>query len=96
MDDPNTYLYSYLKDNDNMHGSISSYSWGNSTQMNNASADQGRYYSSTEEKSERSNIWKPNSMFPDRRHNAAQRSVPELAAKYEMRKLSLLNAGSWD
>ena len=96
MDDPNTYLYSYLKDNGNMHGSIASHAWGNPTQMNHASADRDQYYNSTAEKSERSNIWKPNSMFPDRRHNAAQRSAPELAATSEMRKLSLLNAGSWD
>ena len=97
MDDPNTYLYSYLKDNDYTHGSVSSYSRNNSTQMNPASADQDRYYSSAAaEKSERSNIWKPNSMYPARRGNAARWSLSELATNSSMRQLGILNAGSWD
>jgi hypothetical protein len=84
MDDPNTYLYSYLKDNARV---------STSANQNGSGSSAG---STVAEKNDRSNIWKPNGMFPDRRHNAAQRSAPELAANSEMRKLSLLNAGSWD
>jgi hypothetical protein len=97
MDDPNTYLYSYLKDNDYTHGSVSSHSRNDSTQMNPASADQNHYYgSAAAEKSERSNIWKPNSMYPARRGNTARWSLSELAANSNMRQLGILNAGSWD
>jgi len=97
MDDPNTYLYSYLKDNDNMHGSASSHSRENPIQMNPTSADQDHDYSSAAAvKSERSNIWKPNSMFPARRSNTGRWSLSELTANSEMRKLGILNAGSRD
>ena len=97
MDDPNTYLYSYLKDNDNMHGSVSSHSRDNSTQMNPASADQDQDYSSAAAvESEHSNIWKPNSLFPARRSNTGRWSLSDLAANSEMRKRGRLNAESRD
>jgi hypothetical protein len=59
MNDPNTYLYSYLRDNDNKGASVSaSANPDNSDESDN---------SSLAVKSDPSNIWKPNNSYPDRR-----------------------------
>lgn len=59
MNDPNTYLYSYLKDNDNKRTSASA-----STDPENSD---GPVSSTQAVKSDPSNIWKPNNSYPDRR-----------------------------
>ena len=84
MDDPNTYLYSYLKDNASV------------TTSANQDGSDSTGGSRVAEKNDRSNIWKPNSMFPARRSNTGRWSLPELAANSDMRKLGRLNAGSRD
>jgi hypothetical protein len=60
MNDPNTYLYSYLKDNDNKRTAADS-----STDPGNSDSAVGS--ATTAVKSDRSNIWKPNNAYPDRR-----------------------------
>jgi hypothetical protein len=59
MNDPNTYLYSYLKDNDNKRASAS----------DSADPDDsdGSVRSALADKGDPSNIWKPNNSYPDRR-----------------------------
>jgi len=59
MNDPNTYLYSYLRDNDNKRTSAS-----DSTDTDNID---GSVNSTLAAKSDPSNIWKPNNSYPDRR-----------------------------
>jgi hypothetical protein len=59
MNDPNTYLYSYLKDNDNKRTSAS-----DSTDTDNSD---GSVRSALADQSDSSNIWKPNNSYPDRR-----------------------------
>lgn len=81
MNDPNTYLYSYLKDTDNIHNSVSSQ--GNSDN------------STVAVKNESANIWKPNNSFPDRRRNTGL-VESEFTANSEMRKFSWPETGSWD
>lgn len=96
MSDPNTYLYSYLKDNDNMPGSASSRSGDSSAQVNPASAGQGDSDRSTgAAKRLGSNIWKPNHSFPDRRQIPAQ-AESALTANSELRQFAWPKTGSWD
>jgi hypothetical protein len=59
MNDPNTYLYSYLRDNDNKRTSASA-----ATDPDNSD---GPPSSTLAAKSDPSNIWKPNNSYPDRR-----------------------------
>ena len=59
MNDPNTYLYSYLRDNDNRRKSGSS-----STEPDNSDSSVS---STAAIESDRSNIWKPNDTYPDHR-----------------------------
>jgi hypothetical protein len=59
MNDPNTYLYSYLRDNDNKRTSASA-----ATDPDNGG---GPASSTLATKSDPSNIWKPNNSYPDRR-----------------------------
>jgi hypothetical protein len=102
MNDPNTYLYSYLRDNDNKRTSSSA-----STDPDNS--DGSVTVSSTgAEKSDRSNIWKPNNSYPDSRgyidnsqsnHSAqnTERSRSELTANSAMTRFAWPDGGSpWD
>jgi hypothetical protein len=84
MDDPNTYLYSYLKDNASV--STSANQDGSDSTAGSTAAD----------KNDRSNIWKPNNMFPARRSNTGRWSLSDLASNSEMSKHGRLNAGSRD
>ncbi len=58
MNDPNTYLYSYLKDSDINRTSTSASEQDNDSESVNSSVAM---------KSDSSNIWKPNDSYPDRR-----------------------------
>jgi hypothetical protein len=60
--DPNTYLYSYLRDNDNKRNPGSA----------SAGTDkrEGSSSSAVAIESDSSNIWKPNDLYPDRRSDA--------------------------
>jgi len=100
MNDPNTYLYSYLRDNDNKRtsGSVS-------TDPDNSD---GSVNSAVAVKSDRSNIWKPNNSYPDRRgyiensqsNNSAQnteRARSELTADSGTTRFAWPDGGgSWD
>ena len=100
MNDPNTYLYSYLRDNDNKRSSSSA-----SKDPDNSD---GSVSSTVAEKSDPSNIWKPNNSYPDRRgyiensqsNNAAQntgRVRSELTANSAMTKFTWPDGGGpWD
>ena len=96
MDDPNTYLYSYLKDSGNMHSSIAAHSGENSNQMNSTTADQDNGDASVVAvKSSGSNIWKPNQLFPRQRQNMA-RAESALTANSEMGRFTWPDNGSWE
>ena len=70
MNDPNTYLYSYLKDNDNTRTSSSSHSGESLDQAASTSTYTDNSHNSTNPgvavKNESLNIWKPNNLFPIR------------------------------
>ena len=100
MNDPNTYLYSYLRNNDNKRTSASA-----PTDRDNSDGPAG---STLAAKSDPSNIWKPNNSYPDRRgyiedsqsNNPAQdtgRDRSELTANSAMTRFSWPEGGGpWD
>ena len=99
MNDPNTYLYSYLKDNDNRRTSAS-----DSTDTDNSD---GSVRSALADKSDPSNIWKPNNSYPDRRgyiensqpDNSAQNTAQarSVAANSDMKSFAWPAGGTpWD
>jgi hypothetical protein len=99
MNDPNTYLYSYLKDNDNRRTSAS-----DSADTDNSD---GPASSTLAVKSDPSNIWKPNNSYPDRRgyiensrsDNSAQNTAQagSVAANSDMKSFAWPAGGTpWD
>jgi len=83
MDDPNTYLYSYLKDNASV-----------STSANQDGSDSSGG-PTVADKTDRSNIWKPNNLFPDQRRNS-DRVETELTANSEVSKYSWSDDRPWN
>ncbi len=99
MDDPSTYLYSYLKDNDEVHTSVTSSAHPDNSDSSGSST--------VAEKNDSPNIWKPNNLFPDRRLDTAtwQSSYSEQSsgwarseqsAKSEVRKSASSEPTSWN
>jgi hypothetical protein len=85
MNDPNTYLYSYLRDNDNNGASVSA--------SPNSDSSDGSVSSSLAVKSDSSNIWKPNSSYPDRR-GSIENSQSDRSAQNTGRTRSEITANS--
>ncbi|MBT8130317.1 MAG: hypothetical protein KJP10_10005 [Gammaproteobacteria bacterium] len=109
INDPNTYLYSYMKDSNSSQVVVTPRSWNNGAGAAAAFANPGNGFAFSEPavvmQDDGSNIWKPNNSLARRQHNpgpsasypaqATRQSSSAPASNSEVRKFNWSNR-SWN